>query len=58
MPKSTGDENLNHNYFIIEESSFNVQLTLVMETTVYQRIFSTSSLFCFKTLGFVFKLHA
>jgi len=54
MPKSTADENFNHNYFIIAESSFTVQLTLVMETAVYQRIFITSPLFCFKNVRFLF----
>jgi len=39
LPKSTADENFNHNYFIIEEESFSVQLTLVMETVVHQFIF-------------------
>jgi len=37
--KSTAEENFNHNYFVIEEGSFTVQLTLVMETAVRQIIF-------------------
>jgi len=39
VPKSTADQNFNHNYFVIEEGSFTVQLTLVMETAVHQCIF-------------------
>jgi len=39
VPKSTADENFNHNYLIIEEDGFTPQLTLGMETAVHQIIF-------------------
>jgi len=39
MPKSTADVNFDHNYLILEEGGFTVQLTLVMEIAVHQCIF-------------------
>jgi len=38
VPRSTADENSNHNNFIIEEERFTMQFTLVMESAVHQFI--------------------
>jgi len=50
VTRSTADENSNHNHLIVEENSFTVQLTLVMETAVHQLF----HLFCCQNAKFLF----
>ena len=52
VPKSTADENFDHNHFIIEEDSFTPQLTLVMETAVHQIISQHFTSLLFKNAKF------
>jgi len=58
MPRSTADENSNHNHFIIE-GSFTVQLTF-SDGNCSSSIYLLAFHFCFvsETLSFVYKLHA
>jgi len=59
VPRSTADENSSHNYFIIEEDSFTVQLTFSdgnCSSSIYFLAFHLS--FAPKTKVFVYKLHA
>ena len=59
MPRSTVDENSNHNQFIIEEDSFTVQLTF-SDGNCSSSIYVLTFHLCFvsKTLSFFYKLHA
>jgi len=59
VPRSTADENSNHNHLIIEEDSFTVQLTFSdgnCSSSIYLQAFHLC--FVSKTLSFVYKLHA
>jgi len=54
VPRSTADENSNHDHFIIEEDSFTVQLTFSdgnCSSSIYLRAFH---LFCFQNAKFLF----
>jgi len=59
VPRSTADENSNHNHFIIKEDSFTVQLTFSdgnCSSSIYPLAFHRC--FVSKTLSFVYKVHA